>query len=196
MKPSHKNNKDQLLQTLGIFRTSDAIAAGISQPTLSRLTASGKITRLEHGLYIHPQANFDQSELDFAVACAKFGPDSLIGGISALFRHKLISQVPNQIWLVVPTSTKSTNPLYRCIRTKNSPTIGIEDHGIYRITNIERSLIEAFQFSTKIGLEIAISAARFAIHHGLTTDKKIQAMGKLLGRMKAFTKHWEAVVAE
>jgi predicted transcriptional regulator of viral defense system len=196
MKPHQKTNKDQLLKTLGIFSTSEAIDAGISQPTLSRLATSGKIIRLEHGLYIHPHAGLDPLELDFAIACAKFGPKSAIGGISALFRHQLISQVPNQIWVIVPASSKTRNPLYRCIRTKNSPAVGIEDHGIYRITNLERSIIEAFQFSGKIGLEIAISAARHAVHHGLTTDKKLQTMGNQLGAINPFNKYWEAVVAE
>ncbi|MBI2602694.1 MAG: type IV toxin-antitoxin system AbiEi family antitoxin domain-containing protein [Deltaproteobacteria bacterium] len=51
------------------FRTGDAIAAGVSQPTLSRLAAVGTITRLEYGLYSHPAVDLDLSELDFAIAC-------------------------------------------------------------------------------------------------------------------------------
>lgn len=185
-----------LLNSLGLFKTSDATAAGISQPTLSRLAASGKITRLAHGLYLHPNATIDPAEIDFAIACTKFGKLSAIGGLSALFRHRLISQVPEQIWVIVSPSSKSSSRLYRCIRTQNDPSIGVDDHHFYRITNIERSIVEAFQFATKMGLEIAISSARQAIAHSITTDNKLHEMAKCLGTQNTFIKHWEAIVAE
>ncbi|MBI2602698.1 MAG: type IV toxin-antitoxin system AbiEi family antitoxin domain-containing protein [Deltaproteobacteria bacterium] len=186
----------EILKGLGIFRTGDAIAAGVSQPTLSRLAASGTITRLEYGLYSHPAADLDLSELDFAIACARLGAQSVIGGLTALFRHGLITQVPDRIWVMVPPSVRSTRKLYRILRTANDPNVGIEDHKTYRITGIERSVIEALQYATKIGLQTAISATRRAIAEGLTTEKKLYAMAKKLDAENAFTKHWEAIVAE
>lgn len=184
------------LRTLGVFRTSDAIAAGVSQPSLSRLAAAGTITRLEYGLYLHPAADVDPSELDFAIACARLGGQSVIGGLTALFRHGLISQVPDRIWVMVPPSVRSSRKLYRILRTGNDPTVGIEDYRTYRIAGIERSVIEALQYATKIGLQTAIGATRKAIAQGLSTEKKLHAMAKKLDIENAFAKHWEAIVAE
>lgn len=186
---------DDVLKSLGVFRTADAIHAGISQPTLSRLAAAGSITRLEHGLYLHPEAAIDPSDLDFAIACAKFGKQSLIGGLTALFRHGLIAQVPDRIWMIVPSVVKSNDTLYRCLRTKNDPHFGVENHIVYRLAGVERSIIEALQFATKIGLQTALSAARKALAEGLTTEKKLYDMAAKLGAEHAFAKHWEAIVA-
>ncbi len=185
-----------ILKELAIFRTSDAVVAGVSQPTLSRLAASGIITRLEYGLYFHPEAKIDPAALDLAVACARFGEQSVIGGLTALFRHGLISQVPDRIWVMVPHNSRSKHKLYRILRTKNDPGVGVEDHGVYRIANIERSLVEALQYATKVGLQTAISASRHALLGGLTTESKVAKLAKLLGVESSFAKHWEAIVAE
>jgi hypothetical protein len=198
MSKGKKNAKPlaKVLKELGLFRTANALAAGVSQPTLSRLAAAGVITRLEYGLYVHPEANVDPSELDLAIACTRLGTQAVIGGLTALFRHGLISQVPDRIWIMVPPSVRSTRKLYRILRTTNDPGVGIEDHGTYRIAGIERSLIEALQYATKLGLQTALSASRRALSERLTTEKKLLAMAKQLEVESAFTKHWEAIVAE
>jgi predicted transcriptional regulator of viral defense system len=96
----------EILRDLGLFRTADAVRAGVSQPTLSRLATSGVISRLEYGLYIHPDSPIDPSELDLAIACARLGEHAVIGGLTALFHHRLISQVPDRIWIMVPPAVR------------------------------------------------------------------------------------------
>jgi predicted transcriptional regulator of viral defense system len=183
------------LQDLGIFRIQDAREAGLSQPTLSRLAHSGQLLRLERGLYQYPGATIDASELDFAIACARLGKNSVIGGISALFRYGLISQVPDQIWILVPPSIRSKNPLYRCLRTQNNLVIGVVDHRIYRITSLERTLIESLQYASKIGVSIAVSGARKALEEGMTSEKKLYDMAIKLGQKNGFIKYWEVIVS-
>ncbi len=187
-------DKDKKLEKRGIFSTQAAIAAGISQPTLSRLVKAGKLIRLEHGLFQHPEAKIDPSELDFAIACAKLGKESVIGGLSALYRYGLVSQVPDQIWILVPAFVKSNNPLYRCVRTKQNLTLGVINYRLYRITNIERTLIEALKYSTKIGASLAVGAVRKAVEEGKTTEKKLHEMAKQLGAETVFSKYWEVIV--
>lgn len=194
-KAKHSPHED-ILRPLGVFRAADAVALGVSQPTLSRLASSGVITRLEHGLYCHPDADVDPAELDLVIACIKFGKLAFIGGLTSLFRHGLISQVPDRIWVVVPSGVKSDSARYRCIRTKNIPQVGIENHKTYRIAGVDRSLVEALQFATKIGLQTAISATRKALAEGLTTEKQLYEMAQKLGAENYFLKYWEAIVAE
>ncbi len=194
-KSKPQKSTDRLLR-LGIFNTADAIRNGVSQPTISRLTARGEILRLAHGLYQHPLAKIDPSEVDFAIAYKKFGPKSAVGGLSALFRYGLISQVPDRIWVIVPSAVKSTDPLYRCIRTKHSSKVGIENHCFYRMTTIERTLIESLRFATKIGLGIAVSATRKALKERKTTKKKIYEMAKAMKLDKILAEHWESIAEE
>lgn len=184
------------LKHLGIFRTGDAVRAGISQPTLSRLVASRRIVRLEHGIYLHPDAKIEPDEVDLAIACLRFGPDSAISGLTSLFRYGLIEQVPDRIWVVICPNLKSANPLYRCLRSIHNPNIGIEKHEFYQMANIERSVIEAISYGTKIGLQTAISAARRALREDKTSQKKLYEMAKKLDALPVLERYWDSIISE
>ncbi|MCB0307753.1 MAG: AbiEi antitoxin N-terminal domain-containing protein [Bdellovibrionales bacterium] len=167
---------------------------GVSQPTLSRLVKSGSLRRFSHGLYAHPDCAVPPEEIDFAVACARFAPTSAIGGLSALFHYGLLDQPPHQIWVVILPQKSDHNDFYRTLRTKTSPKYGIDVFKFYRMTNIERTLLEALKFAPKIGPRIAISAARMALQKGLTTEKKLGEMAKKLKLKSVLEKYWEAIV--
>jgi predicted transcriptional regulator of viral defense system len=168
---------------------------GVSQPTLSRLVKEGRVRRVSHGLYVHPDFEVPSHEVDFAVACVRFGPKSAIGGLSALFHYGLIDQAPSQIWVITPPEKSDHNRLYRTLRTKTSPREGIDSFEYYRMTSVERTLIEALRFSTKIGARVAINAARRAIKQGLTTEKKLGEMARKLKLQFVVKNYWEAIVS-
>ena len=184
------------LEPLGIIRLSDARKAGVPRQSLARLVDAGEIIHLERDLYRHPDAGIDPAIEDFAVACARFGPDAVIGGLSALFHHHLSDQAPKQIWVLVPPQKLSRIPRYRCLRTKTSLSIGIEDHGIFRITDVERSIAEAFRYATKLGLETAVRAARMAMKSKLSTPTKILRRARELELENFVMKHWVAISVE
>lgn len=184
------------LRKLGVFTTSEALKAGVSQPTISRLASAGEIIRLEHGIFRHKDAKLDFESLDFIVATKRFGPNAVVGLMSALFYHGLIEQVPKQVWLLVPPSVKSISRLYRCIRVQSNLKIGIERHKHFAVTSIERSIVEALKYSTKIGLDVAVRAARSAIRRKLTTAPKIMKMAKELKMEKIILRHWEAITID
>lgn len=196
--PSKKNrfeHRDDVLKALGIFRTADAVAKGISQPTLSRMAKEGTIERLEHGIFMH--RDFAKPEhVEFIVACLRTGPDSVIGGLTALFYYVLADQVPTQTWVMVPNSNRGTYPNYRILRTKHDPKVEVDDFGTWRIVTLERSIVEAFAYATKIGYLTALTAARTAIAEEKTTDTKLHMAAKNLGLWPLMTKHWEAITTK
>ena len=194
-RPSQKAKHLEKLLRLGVFHQKEAVRAGVSAPTLSRLVQEGRILRLDQDIYRHPEADIDADTEDFVVACMKFGPHSVIGGATALFHYHLIDQAPAQIWVLVPPSKLSRTKLYRCLRTKTDLTIGVEDHGRYRITTIERSIIEAFRYASKLGLEMAIKAAKFGISQQLTTPVKIARQARALGLESTISKYWEILIS-
>ena len=195
-RPTNINKKLDQLKKLEIFRLSDAKKNGISYPTLFRLVANEKIISLGAGFYLHPESGIPPEERDYSIACAKFGKDSAIGGMTALFYYNLIEQIPNQIWVIVYSSKKTTNPLYKLLRTKTDPTIGVEKHKTFKITNLERTIVEAFRYSTKIGLRIALYAARKALIEKRTSIKKIHQQAESLGLTNFIDKHWESIIPE
>ncbi|MBI3557688.1 MAG: type IV toxin-antitoxin system AbiEi family antitoxin domain-containing protein [Deltaproteobacteria bacterium] len=184
------------LKKMGVFRIGDARRLGISQPTLSRLVAANQVVRLGAGLYMHPDSTIKPEEQDYVVACEKLGPDSVVGGMTALFHHGLIEQVPQRVWMMTPYSVKANDHRYRCIRTKTNPRKGVEDHGTYRITNLERTLVETFRYASKMGLRVALRATRTAVAEKRTTLQKIHAQAKALGLEKFVERHWEAIAPE
>lgn len=183
------------LKKLGVFTPDTAKKRhGLSQSMLYRLVSEGSLLRAGSGYYIHPQSKLPAESVDFAVACSRFGPKSIIGGLTALSHYHLIEQVPQNIWIIVPPSKMSRNKLYRCLRAKKYFRYGIEDNGFYRITSLERTLIEALKFSSKIGIRIIIQAIRKAIADGLTTEKKLGVMAEQLKMKSALHKYWEYIV--
>ena len=190
---SIENRQDQTLRRLGIFRTIDAIHAGVSQPTVSRLTEKGTLIRLEHGLYHHRDTKIDPATQDFAIACKRLGPNAVIGGLTALFYYGLITQVPNQTWVILPHTNRGKFPQYRVIHTKHKPKVAVADEGLYRIVTVERAIIEAFQYATKMGSQTSLTAVRIALRERKTTEKKLHETAKQLGLWKMMVRHWEAI---
>lgn len=190
-KPTGKKIKQFELQTAAQLRKH----LGVSQATLSRMVKDGSILRLGFGFYAQPDCKIPPQEVDFAVACARFGPQAAIGGLTALYHYKLTDAPPGQIWVITPPEKSDHNTFYRTLRTKTSPKEGINHFEFYRMTNIERTIIEALRFSTKIGERTAINAARTALKEGLTTERKLGEMAKKLKLRSFFEKYWEAIVA-
>lgn len=186
--------QESKLKKLGLFTLSEAKKNGISHQTLSRLVKEYKILRMGRGIYRHPKASVNR-EIDFQVACMKFGPDSAVGGLSALFYYNLAEQVPQQTWVLVPPEKKSREKGFRLIRTQTPLTIGIVEGNGYRIVSMERAIAEGLKLATKIGERTAIKAAREAIKQKKTTLNKIGKIAKDLGLDSYLTKYFEAIVA-
>ena len=187
---------EETLRKLGVFRTSDAIDAGVSQPTVSRLTMKGVLVRLDHGLYHHRDTEIDLAVIDFITACARTGPDSVIGGLSALFHYGLIPQVPQQIWVILPHANRNKFSQYRIMRTKHNPKVGVDDEGTYRIVTVERAIVEAFKYASKLGYQTALTAARTALSESKTSEKKLHKTATDLGLWRVMVKNWEAITTK
>ncbi|PWU13420.1 MAG: hypothetical protein C5B49_14820 [Bdellovibrio sp.] len=189
MTPS-QNNK---LKKLGLFTLADARRVGVDQPSLSRLVQKSTLHRVGRGIYLHTEAKIEHSTMDFQVAQIKFGELAAVGGLSALFHYNLIEQVPGQIWMIVPQEIHTTERLYRLIRTKSNLHVGIFSKKGYRITSIERTLIEALRLSSKIGERTAINAVRTALGRRMTTEAKLGHMAKALDLESTLARHFEAI---
>jgi predicted transcriptional regulator of viral defense system len=185
--------QENLLKKLGPFSLSQAEEIGISQQELSRLVKEEKIERMERGIYLHPKAKVSR-EIDFQIACTKFGPKSVVGGLTALFYYNLANQVPQQTWVLVPPEQRSYARGYRLIRTKTPLNVGVIHGDGFRIVSIERAIAEGFKLASKIGERTAIKAARIAIQQKQTTLKKIGVMAKELGLDAYLTKYFEAII--
>jgi len=179
---------------MGIFTLAQAEALGIKQPGLSRLVQKGLIKRVRRGVYLHPKAHVSVNSIEFQIACVKFGPQSAVGGMSALFHYNLVEQVPNQTWVIVPPKMRTRERHYRLMRTKSNLEVGIITQNGYRIASVDRTLIEALKFASKIGERTALRAIRMAVRQKLTSEAKLGKMAKELGLNSVLQRYFEAIV--
>jgi predicted transcriptional regulator of viral defense system len=185
--------QDAQLRKLGPFTLAEARKLGVSHQELSILVKAEKIHRMQWGIYLHPKADIPR-EIDFQIAYKKFGPNSAVGGLSALFHYNLAEQVPKQTWVLVPPEKRVSSKKFRVIRTKTPLNIGIVEGNGYRIVSIERAIVEAFKLVSKMGERTAIHACRVAIQQRQTTLKKIGMMAKQLGLTSCFNQYSEAII--
>jgi predicted transcriptional regulator of viral defense system len=181
------------LRDLGVFRSTQAEALGFSRWTLARLAERGDLVRVERGIYHHRDADVDPATLGYVAACLRVGPDALIGGLTSLFHYVLIEQIPTQVWVILPTTNRGKFPQYRLLHTKHDPTVGVTEQGGFRMATVERSIVEAFAYATKIGLSIAITAGRTALREGKATEKSLWETAEALGRVGVIRNNWEAL---
>ena len=156
----------------------------------------GVLVRLDHGLYHHRETEIDLAVIDSITACARTGPDSVIGGLSALFHYGLIPQVPQQIWVMLPHANRNKFSQYRIMRTNHNPKVGVDNGGTYRIVTVERAIVEAFKYASKLGYQTALTAARTALSEGKTSEKKLHETARALGLWPVMVKNWEAITTK
>ncbi len=188
-----EKRQQQHIRKLGVFTLAQGKAAGISQQDISRLVTKRDLVRLGRGIYLHPKASLDR-DVGFQIAYSKFGPDSAIGGLSALYHYNLAEQVPGEIWVIVSPEKKTRETGYKLIRTKTKLDKQIIDEKGYRIVTVERAVLEALKFITKIGERTAIKAARDALAARKITEAKLVKAAKELGLESVLAKHLEVIV--
>ena len=181
------------IKKLGVFTLAQGKSVGISQQDISRLVAAKDLVRLGRGIYLHPKAALDK-DVGFQIAYSKFGPDSAIGGLSALYHYNLAEQVPGEVWVIVPPEKRTRETGYKLIRTKTRLDKQITDGKGYRIVTVERAVLEALKFVTKIGERTAIKAAREALATRKTTEAKLVKAAKELELESVLAKHLEVIV--
>lgn len=181
------------IKKLGVFTLAQGKAAGISQQNISRLVAAKDLVRLGRGIYLHPNAHLDR-DVGFQIAYSKFGPASAIGGLSALYHYNLAEQVPGEIWVVVSPGKRTRVKGYKLIRTKTRLDKEIIDEKGYRIVTVERAILEALKFITKLGERTAVKAAREALATRKTTEARLAKAAKELGLESVLSKHLEVIV--
>lgn len=185
--------QESKLKKKKVFTLAEAEAIGLTRQDLAKLVKQEKLLRMGRGIYSHPQAPVDR-EIDFQVACSKLGPDVVVGGLSALYYYNLTEQVPQQVWVLVPSTKKTRSKDYRLIRTKTPLNKAIIEGQGYKIVSLERAIVEGFKLATKIGERIAIKAAKTAIQQKRTNLKKIGTTAREIGLDSYITKYFEAII--
>lgn len=156
------------LRRLGpVFRSKDAVDAGVSWRDLYRLRDSGEIIELSRGLYQLTDAA-GTGNLDFVVVCAR-APHGMICLNSALAHWDLSDEIPAEVHLAVPEGSHRPTIAYPPTRVHvfRAATFRLgrieskfERGERFWITDRERTVVDAFRLRHLIGESMAHTALR------------------------------------
>ncbi len=156
------------LRRLGlVFRSKDAVAAGVSWRDLYNLRDDGEVVKLSRGLFQLAESA-GTGNVDFVAVCAR-APQGMICLNSALAHWDLSDEIPNEIHLAVPEGSHRPTIDYPPTRIHvfRAPTFGLgrievrEEHGErFWISDRERTVVDAFRLRHLIGEGMANAALR------------------------------------
>jgi predicted transcriptional regulator of viral defense system len=163
------------------FTSREAMLCGLTNYDLKKLVNEGLIIKEGRGVYLKEANSREYETSQYAVVLAQLGAPSAICLWTALTFHDLTEEVPSIIWAYVPYEKSSHLKSVKIVRKRNPFwEIGIETINGIKITNIERTLVDAMadrKHFTKAQSFIMILSA---IKDQKTTLMKIMNMAKKL----------------
>lgn len=177
-----------------VFTLKQALEMGFSRRVIDAGVSNGELIKIGQGIYFNVSSGASLQDIDYIAAYTKFGKDSYIGGLSSLFYYGLIDASPQQVWIVVPSDKRTIDPKYRLIRTGKIYNHGIIKKKWFKIASVERAVVDAFRFSSKIGLRTAYKAAVRAVSEEKTSVSDIIYLAEKLEYGDMIKKYVDTIV--
>jgi predicted transcriptional regulator of viral defense system len=164
------------------FSYQQAVKVGLSKYELKKLMKQEAIERIERGIYAPTDYDVTDPEAQFQIATLKCSELSCICLLSALDAYHVTDQIPNKIWIMVPEHKRVRSSNLKLIRASNPRwDIGIVKEEGYRITSLERTLVESLLYKKYFGYPIPIEALKEALSQKKLRLGDVFIMAKQLG---------------
>lgn len=168
----------------GAFRTSEALARGVHPRDLYRLRDDGALERVSRGVYRF--AGRPALAYPDLVTVALRVPRAVVCLVSALHLHGLTGEIPREVSIALPAGTKAPAlawPPLRVYRFSGELfELGVErrvlDGVPVRVYGAARSVIDAFRFRRRLGLEVALEALRAGLARRAFTPAELLALAR------------------
>jgi predicted transcriptional regulator of viral defense system len=149
-----------------LLRARDLAAYGLPTVALTRLVQAGKLERLARGMYGLPGASISEHRSLAEVALRV--PKGVVCLLSALRVHDIGTQAPFEVWLALPHRAavpRLSQPQLRIVRMSDrSLGNGVQhikvDGVSVPVFSAAKTVVDAFRFRNKIGVDVAIEALR------------------------------------
>lgn len=172
-----------------VFRSKDAVGAGVSWRDLYALRDRGEILELSRGLYkLGGAAGI--SNPDFVAVCGR-APDGMICLNSALAYWDLSDEIPAQVHLAVPSGSHRPVISYppTQVHVFRAATFSLgrlevaaETGERFWVSDRERTVADAFRLRHLIGEDLALAALR----RYLQTQPRLARLAELARPLRAW----------
>lgn len=148
------------------MRTSEALRQGVHPETLYAMRDAHLVEQIVPGLFKLVDVSEDE-HLDWLIV-AKRAPKAVICLTSALAFHDLTDHLTEDTYIMLPKGIKPPKaerpPIRSFHQAQPSYEAGIQTHLIHqipvRIYSPEKTVVDCFQFRSRVGLEVAIDALK------------------------------------
>lgn len=153
-----------------VFRSGEAVAAGVSWRDLYALRDAGQIIELSRGLF--QLAELQLEHVDFVAVCGRV-PDAMICLGSALAYWDLTDEIPRKVHVAVPSGTHRPTIDYppTQVHVFAADTFDLGRQEIvggagerFWISDRERTVVDAFRLRHLVGDDLAYAALRNYLH--------------------------------
>lgn len=139
----------KFLEKNDFITLSEAMDAGVSKMTLSRMVKDGVLHKPAKRIYAKNLDWMGEPLRQYAPACTLY-PNAVVCGVSALIYYDLTDEFERKIWLAFPRDHRAINQEYRIVYPRgDSFSMGIVRHKIgkreVRIYDREKSVVDAFK---------------------------------------------------
>jgi predicted transcriptional regulator of viral defense system len=149
-----------------LLRARDLAPHGLPTIALTRLVQSGKLERLARGTYGLPGAAVSEHRSLAEVALCV--PNGVVCLLSALRVHDIGTQAPFEVWLAIPHRAavpRLAQPQRRIVRMSDRALAdGVRhmkvDGVAVAMFSAAKTVVDAFRFRNKIGIDVAVEALR------------------------------------
>ena len=167
------NKKPELIDFLrekrGLATYAEIIKAGFNKTLLKSGLDSGRIQKVDRGLY-RLSNGFSLSNPDIVAVSTK-APNGVVCLLSALAFHEATNEIPSCVHVAIPRGTHANRIKYPPVKFyRYNPKVweaGIEEREIggrkIKIYNLARTIADCFKFRNKIGMNIARDALKAAV---------------------------------
>lgn len=153
----------------GLATYAEIIKAGFNKAQLKAGLNSGRIQKVDRGLY-RLSEGFNLSNPDIAAVSIK-ASNGVVCLLSALAFHEATNEIPDCVHIAIPRGSHANKIKYPPVKFyRYNPSTweaGIEEHEIdgrkIRIYNLARTIADCFKFRNKIGMNIARDALKVAV---------------------------------
>ena len=162
------------------FSLKEVLNKGLSRYYFEQLKSQGAIEKIAWGTYRSTREDLSEEDL-FCAAMLKAGKPSAICLLSALSFYDLTDEITRKVWVMVPAGKVLHAKHIKLLRVAHPKwNIGIISHSEYRITSLERTLVDCLTHRRQLGSRIGIDALRVALERKKTTLKQIYDMASKL----------------
>jgi predicted transcriptional regulator of viral defense system len=166
MRPASKPKALLLVEELGLARSRDLEARGISRARLSRLVREGQVVRSARGLYV--AAGHAPTAAHSLAQVAKRVPGAVFCLLTALRLHGLTTQSPAEVWIALPEKARRPSldhPRLRVARFSGPAlTEGVVERRVegvtIRVYSPAKTVADCFKYRNKVGIDVAVEALR------------------------------------